>query len=244
MGIPTRRWLSAHKGRLKVLRRAVDCCDAVVALSRHAADAFEHSLGVEARVIHPGVDLTRFEPAGARAERPTIVCPAAVEEPRKHVALLADALVLVRERHADARLVLSRPRDPGAAQRAGIDPRAPGVEWRNLDEDATMARSYGEAWVAVLPAPDEAFGLVLIEALACGTPVVGYAGGGIPEIVDREEIGRLFHRLEPGALAEAIIATLRTASDARTAASCRARAEDFSIDRCTDRYVALYRELS
>lgn len=244
MGIPTRGWLSAARGRLRVLRGAAGGCDAVVALSRHAADAFQESIGLEARVIHPGVDLACFRPADARSERPTIVCPAAVAEPRKHVALLVDAFELIRGHHPDARLVLSRPRDPAAIRRAGIDARSPGVEWRDLDQRATLSRSYGEAWVAALAAPDEAFGLVLIEALACGTPVVAYADGGIPEIVDRPSIGRLFDRLDPRALAEALIATLGTAEDPTTAAACRARAEEFSIDRCVERYLELYSELS
>lgn len=244
MGIPTRPWLSANRGRLRVLLRAVDRCDAVVALSRHAARAFEDSIGREVLVIHPGIDLTRFRPGGARAERPTIVCTAAADEPRKHVRLLVEAFALLRRREPGARLILSRPADVGAIGRAGIDPAAPGVEWRDLDSDAAITRAYGEAWVAALPAVDEAFGLVLIEALACGTPVVGYAGGGIPEIVDREEIGCLFDRLDPEALADALTRTLETTGSPGTAAACRARAEEFSIDRCTDRYLALYRELA
>jgi glycosyltransferase involved in cell wall biosynthesis len=243
MGIPTRYWLSSHRGRLSVLRQAVDGCDAVVALSRYAADAFTDSIGREVRVIHPGVDLARFRPGGPRAPYPTIVCAAAVTEERKHVPLLVEAFALVRERNPDARLILSAPRDRRAIARAGIDAAAPGVEWRELDDQDTLRRVYAEAWAAVLPAVDEAFGLVLIEALACGTPVVGYAGGGIPEIIDRGEIGRLFERLDREALAEAIAATLETATEPGTAASCRARAEEFSIDRCTERYLALYREL-
>jgi glycosyltransferase involved in cell wall biosynthesis len=212
-------------------------------LSDHAADQYRQSVGGEVRVIHPGVDLRRFAPADARAEQPTIVCPAAVEEPRKNVALLLDAFALVREREPEARLVLSRPRDPRALARAGIEIEAPGVQWRDLDDERLLARVYGEAWVAVLPAVDEAFGLVLVEALACGTPVVGYAGGGIPEIVDRDDTGRLFDRLEPDALAAALTEMLATAGDPATAARCRAHGSRFSTDLCTERYLALYREL-
>jgi glycosyltransferase involved in cell wall biosynthesis len=244
MGIPTARWLAAGKARRGVLVRAAEGCDAVVVLSDYAARAYRQSLGREVRVIHPGVDLGRFVPAEARAERPTIVCPAAVEEPRKNVALLLEAFALVRERVPEARLVLSRPGDRAAAARAGVDAEAPGVQWRDLDDQRSLARAYGEAWVAVLPAVDEAFGLVLVEALACGTPVVGFAGGGIPEIVDREGIGRLFDRLEPEALAGAIIETLETACDPGTAERCRAHAGRFSIDLCTERYLSLYRELA
>src|SRR5258708_1559062 len=69
----------------------------------------------------------------------------------------------------------------------GLD--GPGVEWVDQDHRAAvMAGIYGEAWVSALPAVDEAFGLALVESLACGTPVVGYAQGGIPEILDRPGI--------------------------------------------------------
>jgi phosphatidylinositol alpha-mannosyltransferase len=243
MGVPRPEWLGAARGRLGILRRAVDGSDAVVLLSKYAADVFERSIGREAHVIPPGVDLTAFRPSAPRSEHPTIVCSAAPEEPRKNVALLLDGFALLRHRYPDARLLLSRPRDPRAARRAGIDLGAPGVEWLDLDDRAALARAYSRAWVAVLPSVGEAFGLVLIEALACGTPVVGYADGGIPEIVDRPEVGRTFDRLDPAALARAVLDGFELASNPHTAERCRARAGAFSIEKCTDSYLSLYREL-
>ena len=241
MGVPTREWLEQGRMRLDILQRAVDRCDAVVALSAHAAEEFARSIGYRARVIPPGVDLHTFRPLPARAERPTIVCAAASDEPRKNVALLVRAFALVRERYPDARLVLSRSRR-AAASLSGPG-SVPGLEWANLDDRPALARAYGEAWAAALPAVDEAFGLVLVEALACGTPVVGYDHSAIPEIVDRSTIGRLFGRLEPDALAAALIETFELAGDPATARHCRARAEEFSRDRCTEAYLALYRDL-
>jgi glycosyltransferase involved in cell wall biosynthesis len=243
MGIPDRRGLCEFRWGLEVMVRALKQTDAVVALSAHAAQAFRHSLGYEARVIAPGVDLGAFRARAGRHAEPTIVCSAAPEVPRKNVGVLIEAFALVRKQRPSARLVLSRPRDASAARDAGLDLDAPGVELRDLDDRDTLARAYAEAWAAVLPSVDEAFGLVLIEALACGTPVVGFAHSAIPEVIDRPEIGRLFHQLQAPALAEAMLETLELASDPSTAAHCRARAEDFSIDRCIERYLALYAEL-
>ena len=78
---------------------------------------------------------------------------------------------------------------------------SPNLEWADLDDRARLARAYGEAWVAALPARDETFGLVLAEALACGTPVVGYDHAAIPEVIDQAGIGGLFDSPEPEALA-------------------------------------------
>jgi glycosyltransferase involved in cell wall biosynthesis len=243
LGIPDRRGLSEYRRRLDVMLRVVKGCDAVVALSRYAAQAFEHWLGYEAQVIPPGVNLSAFRPASARASQPTIVCGASADVARKNVGLLVEAFTAVRQQRRGARLVLSRPRDLDAARRAGVDLEAPGVQWADLDDRSELARAYGEAWVAVLPSVDEAFGLVLVEALACGTPVVGYGAAAIPELIDRPEIGRLFDRLDASSLARALLEAIELAEDPETVSRCRARAEEFSTDRCVERYLALYNEL-
>jgi glycosyltransferase involved in cell wall biosynthesis len=243
LGIPDHAGLMERRKRLELTLAALRDCDAVVALSRYAADAFARWLGYEAPVIAPGVDLAAFALGGARAVSPTIVCSAAAEEPRKHVGLLVQALALVRRERPDARLMLSRPRDPAAARSAGVDLDVPGVELADLDGRAALARAYQEAWVTVLPATNEAFGLVLAESLACGTPVVGYDDGAIPELIDRPGIGGLFQRLSPEALAAALLEACELSGRAETAGRCRQRAEELSADRCTEAYLELYRAL-
>ncbi len=243
MGIPDHAGLMERRRRLELTLAALRGCDAVVALSQYAAEAFRRWLGYEAPVIAPGVDLDVFRPGPGRAQRPTIVCSAAAEEPRKHVGLLVQALALVRREHPEARLVLSRPRDIGAARRAGVELEAPGVELADLDGRDALARAYREAWVSALPATNEAFGLVLAESLGCGTPVVGYDDGAIPEVIDRPGIGGRFDRLTPEALASALLSAFELSGRPETAERCRQRAEAFSTDRCTEAYLELYRTL-
>ncbi|MDX6666098.1 MAG: hypothetical protein QOG68_2304 [Solirubrobacteraceae bacterium] len=234
MGLPHRASLSNRRGRLRLTLAAVHGCDAVVALSQTAAEHFERWLGVRARVIAPGVDLAAFSPdPAARAPVPTIVCAAAAAEPRKRVGLLVDAFALVRQERPDARLILSAPAPFSA----------PGIEVRDLDDQAALAAANREAWVAALPSWGEAFGLVLLEALACGTPVVGADREAIPEVVDSPAIGRLFSGSDPLALADALLAALELAEVPATAAACRSRAEEFGWERTTQAYLELYREL-
>jgi phosphatidylinositol alpha-mannosyltransferase len=237
MGIPDRKNLVERRLRLAATLKAVRGCSAVVALSRHAADAFRRDLGVEARVVHPGVDLDAFAP-GERAAEPTVFCAADAAEPRKRVELLVRAFGRVRRERPRARLVVSRPRDPSAAERL----QRMGAELAEVDDRAALAEAYRRAWVAALPSWGEAFGLVLVEALASGTPVVATDRDGMREVVDRDGIGRLFDGGEEE-LARALLEALDLSADPATAMACRTRAEAFSIERCTERYEALYREL-
>jgi glycosyltransferase involved in cell wall biosynthesis len=235
MGIPNRRWLVERRLRTEITLKAARGASATVALSEAARDALWRWLGIDARVVYPGVDLEAFRPPADRAEAPTLFCGADLGEPRKRVPLLLEAFRLVRRERPEARLILSRPREPGGAAE-------PGVELRDVDDRRVLAATYGEAWVSILPSVSEAFGLVLVEALACGTPVVGTDTGGIAEVVDRDSIGRVFEGGERE-LAGAILEALELAQEPGTPAACRERAEDFSIDRCVESYLDLYREL-
>jgi phosphatidylinositol alpha-mannosyltransferase len=233
MGIPDHSGLMARRRRLEMTAGATRRCNATVALSQAARDAFHRWLGVEAEVIPPPVDVNAFTPDPAkRADRPTIVCAADPNEPRKRVALLTEAFALVRRERPDARLILDRRARPGA-----------GIEPRDLDDRSRLAGAYREAWVSALPSTGEAFGLVLAEAMACGTPVVATDEGGMREVANDEAVGRLFSGDDPGALAHALLDALDLAADPATAAACRARAEEFSSARCANRYLELYASL-
>jgi phosphatidylinositol alpha-mannosyltransferase len=242
MGVPERRWLIRARLRLQVLQRALRNCDAVIALSDAAARSFRRVLGADVRVIRPGVNLEAFSLAPARHPEPTIVCAADLGEPRKRVDMLIEAFRIVRRDRPGARLVLSRPRDPAVLAR--YNGGLAGVELADLDDRAALAGAYGEAWVSALPSTNEAFGLVLAEAMACGTPVVATRTGGMPEVLGgRDDVGRLFEGGERE-LARALAEALELAEDPATRAACRARAEQLSTARCAREYESLYRELA
>jgi phosphatidyl-myo-inositol alpha-mannosyltransferase len=237
-GVPHRASLGARRGRLALVTRAIDRAGAVTALSEHAAGVFRDELGVEARVVAPGVDLETFSPGGGRAPEPTIVCVADAREPHRRVGLLVEAFGFVREVLPTARLVLDR----RSAVAAGV--RGPGVELAAMDDTAALVALNRRAWAAALPGRGEASGLALAEALACGTPVVGANRGGVPELLGDEPVGGLFDGDDPIALAAALLATVRLGAEPGTAAACRARAERFSRERSAAAYAALLAEVS
>nr|WP_296066968.1 glycosyltransferase family 4 protein [uncultured Actinoplanes sp.] len=83
----------------------------------------------------------------------------------------------------------------------------------------------------------EPFGLSVVEAMACGTPVVAYRKGSMPEVVDEGVTGRLVDDLD-----EAVAAVGAIAGIDRIACARRAR-ERFSADRMVDDYLAIYRKI-
>lgn len=90
----------------------------------------------------------------------------------------------------------------------------------------------------ITPCWDEPFGLVVAEALACGTPVAGFARGALPEII-RPSVGRLAKPGHVGGLAVGIRRCFELNSEV-----CRRYAQErFSIDRMIDDYQSLYRSL-
>lgn len=241
MGVPQRETLAGRRLRLRLIAGAVNDSDAVLALSDSAAAAMRRWLGVDPKVIYPGVDLRKFSPGGRREEVPTIVCAAASDDHRKRVALLARAFRRVRRERPEAKLLLDRPRrDPAAAER--LTAISEGIEFFDAPP-AGVAEVFRRAWVSALPSYNEAFGLVLVEAMACGTPAVGTRDGGIPEIVDRPEVGRLFDLDDEEDLARALLEALELATDPATPEHCRERARRFSTERCAADHIEVYREL-
>lgn len=236
-GIFTRANVASLRLRRRTLEVATRETDAVLALSEVARDSIWRWLSVEARVINPGVDLSRFEP-GTRAGGPTIGCAADASDGRKRVELLVKAFAHVRRERADTELLLVEPGDRSLADELRV---ITGVRLLPRSTD-TAKEIFQASWASVLPSEREAFGLVLIESLACGTPVVGTHDGAIPEIIDRPEIGRLFDGDERE-LAAALLETLELASDPSTAEACRCRAADFSIERSAGAHEDLFREL-
>ena len=99
--------------------------------------------------------------------------------------------------------------DGGMGARVDAQVRSLGLEGRvrrigHVDSDADLASLYREARCTVLPSEYEAFGLVLLESLSQGTPVVASRVGGIPEFVEDGRCGLLVEPRDPVDLATAL----------------------------------------
>ena len=229
MGIPTREYLVRSRYRLPMHVELAREASACTVLSQVAAEAFSRYLLREPEVIPPGVACADFEVETDRTGEPTIVYAGSATDPRKRLPLLIEAFRVLRRRNPGTRLWLAGKREP-------LEFELPeGVEWVPGDRTNDLARALAAAHVAVLPSIREGFGLVLVEALAAGTPVVAAASGAAAEIVT-PTVGRLFEPDDRDALVTALteVLELDVAPDA-----CRTHARRWDWSVIGPRYESL-----
>ena len=247
----------------QLMRRA----DHVAALTPKWAEHESRAYGIPVSVLPPPVDLSVFRPTGAKdLRRPQVLFTADLGDPRKGGALLLRAWDEIHRRCPEAVLVLAGPFGiagfhPGAiansalgqlhlirnpAARAAVELRGPGAV-------ENLPQQYAQAAVTVLPSVDEAFGMVVTESLASGTPVVCSSDGGPGEIVTSPEIGAtvplrelldLLDAKRARDLAEAVLYAIDLARRPETVQRCRDWAEQWSLDRVGRQAELLYEELA
>jgi phosphatidylinositol alpha-mannosyltransferase len=229
MGVPRRSWWD-HQPEKDDHELLVREADVYGCMSQYALDELVRDYGRVGTRIPGGVDLDEFVSGAPKAAAPTLLFSGAISEPRKGVALLLDALALVAESEPSVRLWLSGPGDPEpllAAAPQGVRERTDVLPVGSPDEQAAR---YASAWVTVLPSTDEVFGMVLVESLACGTPLVGLRHAAVPEVVTAD-VGRLAEPHDARSLADACLSALELARVPGTADVCRSAAEPYDWTR-------------
>lgn len=153
--------------------------------------------GGRVELVPPGIDLERFHPAAAgtaSGERPYILTVGRLGDPRKDVGTLIRAFAFaVRERQLTHDLVLAGNQPPPAtalelARQLGVDDR---IQIRTSLNRSELVRAYQNADLFAMSSSEEGLGLVQIEALACGIPVVATRTAGAVFVLDRSPAGVL-----------------------------------------------------
>ncbi len=246
------RWIWKQK------RRYWDLADlTVVAPSEWLAQcAKTSSLFSDRRVevIPNGLDTTVFKPVDSSIVRRQTHVPA------DKVIILVGAMKTLRDENKGFHLLkpaLQRLVANGWARRAELvvfgepEPRHPpavGLKTTYVgyvDDDAQLARLYSAAAVFVAPSIQEAFGLTVLEALACGTPVVAFDVSGIPDMVEHKKTGYLARPFDTEDLANGIAWVLKD-HDRRQLLSSRAREkveQEFTVEKVVRRYASLYEDV-
>ena len=216
---------------------------AVSAAARHFVDRYFEG---DYKVIPNGVDVDRFRravPIARWQDGVPNVLFVGRHEPRKGLVELLKAYRLLRKTGVECRLLIvgTGPQER-EARRFVMTHRLVDVEFLGRVSDEEKAQLFRTADVFVSPATGkESFGIVLLEAMAAGAPIVASDIHGYKGVLRRGEQGLLVPPRDPKALAAAVERLLGDPElRAEMSASGRARAEEFSWDRITAKVEAYY----
>jgi teichuronic acid biosynthesis glycosyltransferase TuaC len=238
--------IAEHALPRRMIRWTIARAAGLIAVAQALADRLS-ALGAPAtklRVLRNGVDLATFHPTDRDAARrelglgtPTLLCVASLTANKGHAIVigalprLPGVVLLIAGQGPERGNLEAQARQLDVADR---------VRFLGQQPHEALPRLYGAADILVLGSQNEGWPNVLLEAMACGTPVVATRAGGIAEVVAVPEAGRLMAARTPEACAEAVGALLAALPDR---AATRRYAEGFSWDATTRGQIDLFREI-
>ena len=244
--------------------------DRLTASTQVEKDQLVHLYGAgssKIRIVPPGADLSRFTPIEQSYAKAVIGVPpqhrmilfAGRIERLKGIDTLFRAIALLKQRRADmdwrnlcVTVIGGDPSERGLRDNQemarlhalrdelGLSDLIAFIGARDQD---SLQYYYSAAEMLVMPSHYESFGMVALEAMACGTPVVVSDVGGLHELVQHNKTGIRVKVSDSEALARAIERLLdNVALRRRMGHSASCYAEDFSWQRVTDKLLAVYEE--
>lgn len=221
----------------------------IVALNRWMADSVRRSsllADVPVTIIPNGLDTAEYAPRDKASARDVLGIPqsarvvlfvaASLENRRKGFAQLAQALAGIQAEIPDIFLVAIGKGTPP------IDPAIPHLVLGPLSQDRLLSMVYSAADLFVIPSLQDNQPSTVLESLACGTPVVGFAAGGIVEMVRPGQTGALAPVGDVAGLHAAMVELLANDEHRRRLGeNCRRIAlEEYAQEIQARRYAELY----
>jgi glycosyltransferase involved in cell wall biosynthesis len=235
-----------------------DQADVIIAVSRAELSSMVHHINdlEKVRVIPNGIDFANFEklpePGAFRGPRgiegPMLLYTGRLAA-NKRMEFVIQAMPEMLGAHPDLTLVIAGPND-GAGQQwrdlcseLGVDDH---VRFEGFLSEEDKAASYVDADVFVLPSEWEAFGIVLLEAMACRTPCVCADRGGPPEVVEDGVTGHVVPYADVGAWTDRLLEVLDDEGGRRRMGEAGRRRvrERFTWSAIVDQIEQVYGELT
>jgi phosphatidylinositol alpha-mannosyltransferase len=233
-----------------IAQTALEKVSARIAVSEAARQTLVEHMGGDAVLIPNGVDTSAFGTLppldGWPGTGGSLFFIGRIDEPRKGLQILLEALPAVIDRHPDVRLLIAGPGDVEEFSSA-LDPAvAEHVTFMGLVSEEEKIRAFVSADLYIAPnTGGESFGIVLLEAMASGTPVVASDIEAFARVLEDGEAGALFRNEDSADLAHVINELLDDpAHREKLAASGRERALEFDWQTVAARIVDVYESVT
>ena len=228
-------------------QRALKQCDSILALSPYTVRSLAPMVNRKVSLAPCGVDTTVFHPSYEERSDRYILCVARLFDPRKNVSMLLRAYSSLAKKNPsipDLVLVGEPLSLEGSAmlKKLGIEDR---VRLQGPTHGEALAETYRGAMMFVLPSDEEGLGIVILEAMATGLPVVSTACGG-PEAAVVDGVTGFLTPVRDQRALESAMEKLIADSDMRNAFGKEARkiaGEKFSIAATGQVFLDQYRNL-
>lgn len=234
-------------------RRVMQAADRIVAATPAEQSQLQRLYSVPAEkitIIPPGVDTARFYPIPADEAKEAIDVPCKNKlllfvgriEPLKGLPVLIHALDLIRKKGepcVGCYCLMVIGGEPDASEECMTEEMVKVkalckelcvedlVVFLGKKSQETLPYYYSSADVLIMPSYYESFGMVALEAMACGTPVIASQVGGLPFLVKNGKTGFVIHEKDPEALADAL---LRIMTDADLKNQLGSNAAEYALD--------------
>lgn len=225
------------------LQRRLDRIAASIAVSQPVIDAMSRYFTTgDWQIIPNGIDIEHFHPV-AHDDAPPHMLFLGRLDPRNGLGTMLDAMPRIRAQRPDARLVVAG--DGPLRQYYEKRARPLGDSVRFLGQvNGERPRLYGTAGVYVCPTSKASFGITLLEAMACGTPIIGSDITGFRELVDHGAEAMLAPVDDARVWADTAVALLDDpARRQRMGAAGRAKATRFAWPDVAARVFAVYEKV-
>lgn len=248
--------------RIRHEQQIMNCSEAILVSCAPEARWVQDLYGArpsQVRVVHPGVEMAFFSPGEKGMARAAlgldpeakIVLFAGRIQPLKGGEIALEAAEILRKFHEIQLVVIGGP--------SGHEGEVELQRLKDKTREAQLAKSvlfvppqphelmssyYRAADVCIVPSRTESFGLVALEALACGTPVVASAVGGLMALVENGRSGYLVGVRDAASFAKAIDKVISNpARAARLSKGSIAKATEFSWGESASAFLAVHRDL-
>lgn len=235
-----------------ITRRNLKAADRICATSEYLSSKIVDLVPAVAGnidIVPFGIDTDIFVPSVDRGFDPDhiTVGTARALETTYGLDILIKAFASIRLRYGNAKLKIvgDGPELQSLESLVSDLELGESVEFRGRLKSSEMPEFIGSLDIFAMPSREESFGVAALEAMSCGVPVVASNVGGLPEILDNGNCGRLVEPNNPDAFSDAILSLLGDRNTMKKLSEAgRTRVlENFSASICTDKQISVYKSL-